>query len=118
MKKNLSDSLRASLDEERKAVKSKGFNNLENRIAKAEAVFDKEPSAAKIEKVIRDTFSIPEKDYQLLEQCKNRALTAQYAVNKSEIVRAGLILLSNLPEEQFINALQLVKKIKTGRPKQ
>lgn len=128
MKNKLSDSLKASLSAERKAVQSKDYD-FEDRFKKAESLFKKEEENThqntkptkilneKPEKVIRDTFSIPERDYKLIEVCKARALLNKYQVNKSELVRAGMILLNNLSDLEFIAALKSVKKIKTGRPK-
>jgi len=124
MKKKLSDSLRTSLNEERESVKTRS-SNIESRLAKAEEIFqekDTDISGKRVAKkaspkVIRDTFSIPESDYLLLNKCKNRGIEFKCVVNKSEVVRAGLILLSSLSDEEFIKALKLVKKIKTGRPK-
>jgi len=128
MKKKLSDSLRASLDEERASVKARG-SSIESRLDKAEEIFQEKEKDTAVRgkslgvvkkappKVIRDTFSIPESDHLLLNKCKHRGIEFKCVVNKSEVVRAGLILLSNLSDEEFIKALKLVKKIKTGRPK-
>lgn len=128
MKKDLSNSLKASLDEERKYVKSKSFNNIEDRFAKAEAAFNDDVdnykekakdlnNEVKKEKIVRDTFSIPIQDYVLISKCKEKALIDRLVVNKSEIIRAGLILLDKLAGKDFIEAIEAVKKIKTGRSK-
>ncbi|CCD30319.1 hypothetical protein CAGGBEG34_800002 [Candidatus Glomeribacter gigasporarum BEG34] len=126
MKKKLSDSLRISLNEERESVKARN-SSIESRLATAEEIFQEkdddidEKSLCSVKKrplkVVRDTFSIPESDYLLLNKCKNRGIEFKCVVNKSEIVRAGLILLNKLPDEEFVKALKLVKKIKMGRPK-
>jgi hypothetical protein len=118
MKRKLSDSLKASIAEERKAVKNKP-SSLDTRIAKAENVFDngKAKITQKQEKVIRDTFTIPQSDYHLLEKCRDRGLNHKYVINKSEIIRAGLLLLDSLSDNKFLEAIGNVKKIKTGRPK-
>src|SRR5260363_322042 len=124
--KKLSDSLRISLNEERESVKARN-SSIESRLATAEEIFQEkdddidEKSLCSVKKrplkVVRDTFSIPESDYLLLNKCKNRGIEFKCVVNKSEIVRAGLILLNKLPDEEFVKALKLVKKIKMGRPK-
>ncbi len=126
MKKKLSDSMRISLNEERESVKARS-SSIESRLAKAEEIFQEKNNKADkkslemakngLPKVVRDTFSIPESDYLLLNKCKNRGIEFKCVVNKSEIVRAGLILLNSLSDEEFVKALKLVKKIKTGRPK-
>ncbi len=116
----MAESMRRSLNEE--AVR------IQDRFAKAEAIFgDAQPSniqeksdihlAPPASKVIRDTFSLPPADYALLEQLRNRALSVGLAINKSELVRAGLRLLSELNEADFRHLIQRVDKVKPGRPK-
>jgi hypothetical protein len=68
-------------------------------------------------KVKREIFCMPETEFYLLDRCKKRGLNVQNALNKSEIIRAGILLLSQLPENEFIKAISREKKIKTGRPK-
>ena len=100
---------------------------IEDRFAKADAIYGEDkPHSAKatlsrealaVPKVIRDTFSMPVGDYELLDLLKARALTMGVAINKSELIRAGLRLLSDLSESEFRAALARVDKIKPGRPK-
>lgn len=101
---------------------------IEDRFAKAEAIFgDSRPpilqekldanSTPALPKVIRDTFSLPPTDYALLEQLRGRALSVGLAINKSELVRTGLRLLSELNEADFRQIIQRIDKIKPGRPK-
>ena len=121
MKKSFSDSLKKSLAAEQKAVQAKQ-TSVNNRIAKAELAFEeiketRKPSTQKKERIIKDTFTMPESDYVLLEKCKDRALDYRIVMNKSEAIRAGLIQLNNLSGENFIKAIKLVKKVHIGRPK-
>jgi hypothetical protein len=75
------------------------------------------PAPAAIqEKVKRDTFSLPPTDYQRIFDIKKDALQAAIEVNKSEVVRAGLIALQKLSPEKRIELLQSVEKMKPGRP--
>lgn len=66
-------------------------------------------------KVIRDGYSMPEHDYQLLEMLKRKALMLAHDINKSEILRAGLQCLNRLSNEEFSRAIQGVSRIKPGR---
>jgi len=68
-------------------------------------------------KVIRDSFSFPEQDYQKISELKKVCLAAGVHVKKGEILRAGLHLLSALTIEQLKNAVGQVEQVKTGRPK-
>ncbi len=62
MRKNITDKLKTSLESERKNVKNKYMNNIDDRFTKADNVFDKH-SAVINEKisVIRDTFTLLKK---------------------------------------------------------
>ena len=74
-----------------------------------------EPTSVQ-EKVKRDTFSLPPTDYQRIFDIKNDALQSAIEVNKSEVVRAGLIALQKLSPEKRNELLQSVEKMKPGRP--
>ncbi|MBL8519671.1 MAG: hypothetical protein JNK75_03280 [Betaproteobacteria bacterium] len=68
-------------------------------------------------KTVRDSFNMPEHDYALIGVLKKRAQTATLEIKKSELLRAGLKILSRLPEADFLAALAAVDPVKTGRPK-
>jgi hypothetical protein len=70
----------------------------------------------KQEKVVRDTFTMPREDYEQLTILKQRCLDAGVAVKKSELVRAGLLLLASEPTKRFLAAVKAVEPVKTGRP--
>ena len=58
---------------------------------------------------------MPEPDYQLIDQLRQACLQQGVAVNKSEIVRAGLIALAQLNPAQLRQAVARVEKMKVGR---
>ncbi|MEX3843391.1 hypothetical protein [Paraburkholderia sp. BR10882] len=70
----------------------------------------------KQEKVVRDTFTMPREDYEQLAVLKQRCLDAGLAVKKSELVRAGLLLLASEPTKRLLAAVKAVEPVKTGRP--
>ena len=67
-------------------------------------------------KVIRDSFSFPEQDYLKISELKKTCLAAGIHVKKSEILRAGLHLLTKLNLEELKKAIDQVEKDQTGRP--
>lgn len=85
-----------------------------SKAAKAE----KPPKTDKPKKIkmVRDSFTMPENDYAQLAELKKKCLHAGVHVKKSELLRAGLLSLSKLPNTALINAVEEVEKIKTGRP--
>ncbi len=78
--------------------------------------------AEKIEKVkkpklVRDSFTIPKSEYMAIETLKQRAAKMAMTPKKSELLRAGLMLLASLGDTALGKALTAVPTIKTGRPK-
>ena len=68
-------------------------------------------------KVVRDSFTMPLTDYELIAALKQKALKAGVHVKKSELLRASLQALSKLSAAQLKSAITRLEKIKTGRPK-
>lgn len=73
-------------------------------------------NAAKKPKLVRDSFTFPETDYIKFTVLKQRALKAGRDVKKSELLRAGLAMLSGLDEPNLIKVLDGIDKLKPGRP--
>lgn len=67
-------------------------------------------------KLVRDSFTIPKDEYQAIAALKIKALSLKHSVKKSEILRAGLMLISSLNDKAFLAALNKVPALKTGRP--
>jgi len=67
-------------------------------------------------KLIRDSFTMPEPEYQLLAAIKKRCLDAGVAAKKSEILRAAIKSLAGLGDADLARAIQGLEAIKTGRP--
>lgn len=84
------------------------------KAAKAE----KPPKADKPKKIkmVRDSFTMPENDYAQLAELKKKCMQAGIHIKKSELLRAGLLSLSKLPNAALIKAVEQVEKLKTGRP--
>ena len=67
-------------------------------------------------KLVRDSFTFPKDEYQAIAGLKQKALGLKHNAKKSEILRAGLKLLSSLNDKAFLAALTNVPALKTGRP--
>jgi hypothetical protein len=68
-------------------------------------------------KVVRDSFTMPQNEYAMISRIKDICLKAKMHVKKSEVLRAGLILLAELDPGQLKRAMGGLEKIKTGRPR-
>lgn len=94
----------------------------DTRFARAEAYFTppappaseplRRPERAK---VVRDGFTMPASDYALIAQLQTTARQAGLSVTKSEVLRAGLQMLSQLTDTALTQALRSLEKVKTGR---
>ena len=67
-------------------------------------------------KMVRDSFSMPENYYSQFSTLRKRCLLASVDVNKSELLRAGLLSLSSLSDSELVNTVEQVERLKTGRP--
>lgn len=75
-----------------------------------------EPKPVKKAKLVRDSFTIPKIEYEVLDKLKKRAASLQRAVKKSELLRAGIAALDRMDGDQLIAALNALPAIKIGRP--
>jgi hypothetical protein len=69
------------------------------------------------QKMVRDSFTMPRGDHELIAELKQRSLARQRVVKKSELLRAGLHALSALSDAQLLGRLDALAPVKTGRPK-
>lgn len=67
-------------------------------------------------KLIRDSFKFPELEYRTFDTLKSRCLAKGYGAKKSELVRAGLLTLASMTDEELLKCVSAVEKLKTGRP--
>lgn len=68
-------------------------------------------------KLVRDSFTIPKAEYELLSALKDRAVRLKQPAKKSELLRAGIKLMVSLTDAVFAAALKAIPALKTGRPK-
>lgn len=68
------------------------------------------------EKIVRDSFTMPENEYDMLATLKKKCLAAGVAVKKSELLRAGLKALSEMSQAGLNKQLSKLREIKMGRP--
>lgn len=85
---------------------------------KKAAPAEKKPAEKKQKvKVVRDSFTMPREEYAKIAEIKLACSEGGLMVKKSEVLRAGLKLLTELSPVRLRKALTEVEKIKTGRPK-
>ncbi|PUA18969.1 hypothetical protein [Glaciimonas sp. PCH181] len=72
---------------------------------------------AKKAKLVRDSFTMPEDEYQVLSDVKKACLKAGLAVKKSELLRIGVALIKDLDNAKLKAAIANLPLVKAGRPK-
>jgi hypothetical protein len=102
-------------DDERAKATKKARASKGGSVAAAVAPPDKAKRPKK-EKVVRDSFTMPKSDYEKLAQLKQKCLDAGVAVKKSELLRAGLLMLDSAPVKRLLATMSAIETVKTGRP--
>ena len=78
----------------------------------------KTPKAPKLKlpKPVRDHFTMPKAEHELIDLLKARAASRLLKkIKKSEILRAGVLALADMSDEQFFAAIAAVPPDKPGR---
>lgn len=71
----------------------------------------------KKDKLVRDSFTLPQEDFALIATLKDRALDFKRPTKKSELLRAGLQVLAKLDQPTLRATLDALRPLKAGRPK-
>lgn len=117
-RKDMKAKLGSSIKAEEKAVKGRydKFERADAVLSEAKTPSVSNSTAGGNGKVIRDSFTMPASDYESISQIKLRAMKAGIGTSKSEILRAGLVVLSTLSDKEFLKLFQGLPKVKPGRP--
>lgn len=117
-KKDMKSALGASLKAEEQAVRSRfeKADSVLGRQQKAPAP-QEQPKSEVAGKVIRDSFTIPADEYELISRIKKRCMKAGISANKSEVLRAGLAALSSISDRELARVFENLARVKTGRPR-
>jgi hypothetical protein len=74
------------------------------------------PAKIKKPKMVRDSFTFPKAEYEVLNTLKLRAAKLGKPAKKTEVLRAGLKAIASMTDAALLAALQAVPSLKTGRP--
>lgn len=66
-------------------------------------------------RVIRDSFTMPSTDYDLIAALKKRCIKAGVSVNKSQLLRAGLNALNAMSDRELAEMIGSLVEVKPGR---
>ena len=87
--------------------------------AKPKAAPAEEPVRAKAaaSTQVRDSFTMPAHEYEVLGKVKKACLKAGFEIKKSELLRIGVALISQMDMATLQRVLGDLPQLKTGRPK-
>jgi hypothetical protein len=105
----------ASAPKKAAAVATKPAAKTSAKPVVAKPVAPKAPKAKK-PKMVRDSFTIPKPEYDVLDVLKLRAAKLGNPIKKTELIRAGVKAIAALSDAAFKQALMAVPSLKTGRP--
>lgn len=74
------------------------------------------PIKVKKPKMVRDSFTFPKAEYEVLDALKLRAAKLGKPAKKTEVLRAGIKAIAAMSDAALLAALQAVPSLKTGRP--
>jgi hypothetical protein len=93
-----------------------GSDTVAERNKKQTRAVKKVNTGASNSQVVRDSFTMPDYDYVLIEKTKTRLMKKGVLLNKAEVLRAGLHALKRMSDKDLLDISEGVEKIKTGRP--
>ncbi|MBI1892019.1 MAG: hypothetical protein HYS18_15340 [Burkholderiales bacterium] len=68
-------------------------------------------------KLVRDSFTMPEDEYQALVDIKKACIKAGFEIKKSELLRIGVALIRKTDPAQLKGLQAALPPLKAGRPK-
>ncbi|MGZ5201406.1 MAG: hypothetical protein ACXWC4_16710 [Telluria sp.] len=68
-------------------------------------------------RLVRDSFTMPELEYAVLAEVKQACLKAGFEIKKSELLRIGVALISQIDLATLQSVLSSLPQLKTGRPR-
>lgn len=122
MNKSLGDILKNSISAEERVVQKKSLT-LEEKISMVDHLNNVHPSEnsekrteiKSQDKTIAKTFTFKNSDLQLIDDIINKYLNLKEKVNKSEVLKIGLFILSKLTDEELRDALNNIDRLIPGR---
>lgn len=67
-------------------------------------------------RVVRDSFSMPEAEYQTVAAVQKRMIKKERVVSKSEVMRAAFAVLNRLNDKELLEIFDSLPKVRPGRP--
>lgn len=100
-----------------KPVRTVASGKTKARVSSGQQKLAAKVSKSAREKVVRDSFTMPTKEYAKIAKAKEACLKAGFQIKKSELLRIGIAVISDMGPKKLKSAQAKLDPIKTGRPK-
>ena len=100
-----------------KPAKTGANSKTSSPISSAQTKLAAKTSKSASQKVVRDSFTMPTKEYAKIAKVKDACLKAGFQIKKSELLRIGIAVISDMGPKKLKSAQAKLDPIKTGRPK-
>ena len=100
-----------------KSATTDAKSKTKSRVSSSQTKLAEKAVKAAGDKVVRDSFTMPTTEYAKIAKVKNACLKAGFQIKKSELLRIGIALISDMGTEKLKSAQAKLDPIKTGRPK-
>ena len=118
MTKNLSSILKSTIAEEERAVQKKPMT-LEDKLLIVDnlkhAQHEKDAKDINLDRVVAKTFTFKNADLKLIDALIERYLGMREKVNKSEILKLGINVLSSMSDHELSSILSKIERLTPGR---
>ena len=89
------------------------------KVDKAEKAAKPQEKAEKTRKsrLVRDSYAMPDAEYQRIGELKKRLSGLGVEIKKSELLRCGIAVIAALNDDELKAVVARVERVKTGRPR-
>lgn len=121
MNKKLGDALKSTITAEENMVQRKP-STLEQKLAAADKLSNSTSSEeavkaiiSKTDRAVTKTFTFRQSDLDLLDNIIDRFLDIREKINKSEVLKLGLHVLSTMSNDELKEAIRNIERLTPGR---
>ncbi len=115
MTRDRKSAFRSSIRAEEQAVDSR-FERAETVLARGGKKGREAAAApAAAARVVRDSFSMPEDEYETIGKAQKRLIKKELVANKSQVVRMAFALLNRVDDKELVRLFEALPEVRAGR---
>ena len=87
------------------------------KVVDADATPAATPVPLEKQKLVRDGFTMPKREYEQIGVLKARLLKLEHVIKKGELLRAGIAVLASMRDADLLAAVTKIQRLKRDGPK-